>query len=128
MAKPEALKKPMLRDQQRALHAYDAVSGVPSDQQSRDAYKNAVNALGANILRSGVCAALASVQRLGDRGKILLGHLASARVPGLEDATAQDLAKRVRELDTDSYMIATRELLQVATWLKRAAQATFEEP
>jgi len=32
----------------------------------------------------------------------------------------------VRELDADGYMIATREMLQVATWLKRAVQATFE--
>lgn len=117
----------LLRDQQRALHAYDAVSGVPTDKQCRDNYKNAVNDLGANILRSGLCAAIASVQRLGDRGDVLLGHLASAGVPGLENATAHNLAQRVRGLDADSYMMATRELLQVATWLKRAVQATFEE-
>jgi CRISPR-associated protein Cmr5 len=127
MAKTRAQHKPMLRDQQRALHAYDAVSGVPSDKQSRDNYKIAVNDLGANILRSGLCAAIASVQRLGNRGDVLLGHLASAGVPGLEDATARNLAQRVRGLDADSYMIATRELLQVATWLKRAVQASFEE-
>ncbi|NJM90824.1 MAG: type III-B CRISPR module-associated protein Cmr5, partial [Myxococcales bacterium] len=40
---------------------------------------------------------------------------------------AQTLAQRVRGLDADGYMMATRELLQVATWLKRAVQATFEE-
>ena len=127
MAKAEAPKKPLLRDQQRALHAYTAVDSVPSDTRFRDNYKIAVNDLGANILRSGLCAAIASVQRLGNRGDVLLGHLASAGVPGLEDATAQNLAQRVRGLDADSYMMATRELLQVATWLKRAVQATFEE-
>lgn len=125
MAKAEAAKKPMLRDQQRALHAYDAVGGVQKAQQKD--YQIAVNDLGANILRSGLCAAIASVQRLGSRGDILLGHLASAGVPGLEGATAQNLAQRVRGLDADSYMLATRELLSVATWLKRAVQATFEE-
>jgi len=125
MAKAEALKKPMLRDQQRALHAYDAVSSVQKAQQKD--YQIAVNDLGANILRSGLCAAIASVQRLGDRGNVLLGHLASAGVPGLEGATARDLAKRVRGLDADNYMIATREMLQVAVWLKRAVQATFGE-
>jgi len=31
----------------------------------------------------------------------------------------------VRGLDVDGYIIATREILQLATWLKRAAQATF---
>ena len=125
MARAETLKKPMLRDQQRALHAYDAVAAVQPAQQKD--YQIAVNDLGANILRSGLCAAVASVQRLGNRGDVLLGHLASAGVPGLENATAQNLAQRVRGLDADSYMIATRELLQVATWLKRAVQATFEE-
>jgi CRISPR-associated protein Cmr5 len=114
-----------LRDQQRALHAYNAVATVQRQQQKD--YEIAVNDLGANILRSGLCAAIASVQRLGNRGDVLLGHLASAGVPGLEDATAQNLAQRVRGLDADSYMMATRELLQVATWLKRAVQATFEE-
>lgn len=114
-----------LRDQQRALHAYDAVAAVQRGQQKD--YQIAVNDLGANILRSGLCAAIASVQRLGNRGDVLLGHLANANVPGLEGATAQDLAQRVRGLDADSYMMATRELLQIATWLKRAVQATFEE-
>jgi len=114
-----------LRDQQRALHAYNAVATVQRQQQKD--YEIAVNDLGANILRSGLCAAIASVHRLGNRGDVLLGHLASAGVPGLESATAQTLAERVRGLDADSYMIATRELLQVATWLKRAVQATFEE-
>jgi CRISPR-associated protein Cmr5 len=125
MARAETAKRPLLRDQQRALHAYHAVESVPSE--SRENYKIAVNDLGANILRSGLCAAIAAVQRCRDGGNILLGHLASAGVPGLEGATAQDLAQRVRELDAESYMIATREFLKVASWLKRAVQATFEE-
>jgi CRISPR-associated protein Cmr5 len=123
VARPEAAPKPLLRDQQRALHAYEAAGKVGKDQ--RDDYKVAVNNLGANILRSGLCAALAAVQRLGKRGELLLGHLATAGVPGLEGTAAGDLARRVRGLDADSYMIATREMLQVATWLKRAVQATF---
>lgn len=115
----------LLRDQQRALHAYDAVNRVGPEQQKD--YRIAVNDLGANILRSGLCAAIASVQRLGGRGDVLLGHLANANVPGLEEATAENLFCCVRKLDAGSYMLATRELLQVAMWLKRAVQATFEE-
>jgi len=117
-----AEKKPLLRDQQRALHAYDAVGKVPKTQH--EDYEIAVNSLGANILRSGLCAAIAAVQRRGERGSLLLDHLASAGVPGLEGVTANDLAKRVRELDADAYMVATREMLKVAVWLKRAVQAT----
>ncbi len=125
MARPEVRQKPLLRDQRRALHAYESVGKVPKAHQKD--YEIAVNDLGANILRSGLCAAIAAVQRLGGRGELLLGHLAAAGVPGLEGATANDLARRVRELDVDAYMIATREMLQVAVWLKRAVQATFEE-
>lgn len=120
-----ANQKPLLRDQQRALHAYGAISGVREAQQKD--YQIAVKDLGANILRSGLCAAIATVQRLGNRGDALLSHLASAGVPGLEGATMQNLARKVRELDADGYMIATREMLEIAVWLKRAVQATFGE-
>lgn len=123
MAMPDAHRQPLLRDQRRALHAYEAVGTVPKAQQKD--YEIAVNDLVANILRSGLCASIAAVQRLGNRGDLLLGHIAAAGVPGLEDAAANDVARRVRELDADAYMIATREMLQVAVWLKRAAQATF---
>ena len=115
----------LTRDQQRALHAYGCVDKVAKDPNQQKDYKIAVNDLGANILRSGLCAALAAVQRLGERGRLLLEHLASADIPGLEGAKADDLAQRVRELDVEAYMIATREMLQVALWLKRATQAAL---
>lgn len=125
MIRTETPAVSLLRDQQRALHAYEAVSQV--QQAGQKDYKIAVNDLGANILRSGLCAALASLQRLGPRGDILLSHLASAGIPALEKATAQDIVKLVRELGTEDYMMATREFIQVATWLKRAVQASFRE-
>lgn len=113
----------LIRDQQRALHAYGCVDTVRGDDRKN--YRIAVNDLAANIMRSGLCAAVAAVQRLGTRGELLLQHLAAAGVPGLESAKAGDLARRVRELDAEAYMIATREMLHVAMWLKRATQATF---
>ncbi len=117
-------EKPLFRDQQRALYAYTVVGQVPKDAQKD--YKIAVNDFGANILRSGLCAAVAAVQRLGKQGTLLLEHAAGAEVIGLEDVTAETLARRVRELDADAYMLATRDMLHVAMWLKRAVQATFE--
>jgi CRISPR-associated protein Cmr5 len=111
------------RDQRRALHAYQAVAGVSKPKD----YKIAVNDLGANILRSGLAVAMAALERLGDHGQTLLDHLATADVPGLDGATRDTLPDRVRRLDVDGYMIATREMIAVATWLKRAAQATFED-
>lgn len=115
----------LLRDQRRALHAYEAVGKVPVDRR-RD-YKIAVNDLGANILRSGLAAAMAELERLGTRGNLLLDHLAAAGVHGLDGATRDTLPNRVRALDVDSYILSTREMLNVAAWLKRAAQATFED-
>lgn len=113
----------LTRDQRRALHAYQAVAGVPKEK--RKDYQIAVNDLGANILRSGLAAAMAALERLGDRGTTLLDHLATAGVPGLDGATRDNLPDCVRRLDVDAYMIATREMIAVAAWLKRAVQATF---
>jgi CRISPR-associated protein Cmr5 len=91
-------------------------------------YKIAVNDLGAHILRNGLSAALAGLERQKDgRGKRLLEHLATARVPGLVGAAWDQLPGQVRALDVDAYMMATREILLLAGWLKRAAQATFEK-
>jgi CRISPR-associated protein Cmr5 len=115
------------RDQRWALHAYDAVRKVSKGHQPD--YEIVVNSLGADILRNGLSAALATLERQKDgRGGALLQHLASAGVTGLANVTGQDLARRVRELGVDGYTIATREILQLAAWLKRAAQATFGGP
>jgi len=123
---PKAESPVLLRDQRRALHGYEAVESVPGNE--REDYKIAVDDLGASVLRSGLAAALASLERQkGGRGEVVLEHLAAAGIPGLEDAAAQDFAKRVRSLDAAGYMLATREVLRVATWLKRAVQATFRD-
>jgi CRISPR-associated protein Cmr5 len=114
------------RDQRRALYAYEAVGQIP--KQDQDSYKIAINDLGANILRGGLAASMAALERLGDRGSRVLEHLAGADVPGLEGATKDKLPNRVCQLEVDSYMVATREMLAIATWLKRAAQATFGGP
>ena len=124
MTNPKAQSKMITRDQLRALHAYKAVGEVKDEKEQKD-YKIAVNDLGVNILRSGLCAALATVQRV--KGERLLAHLAAAEIPGLKDVKASDLVARVRNLDLDAYMIATREMLRVALWLKRAVQASFDE-
>lgn len=124
MAKPV-----VLRDQECARRAYEFVDKVQKDDQKD--YKIAVNDLGAAILRSGLAAAMASLERLKKRGELIRGHLATllgaARLPGLEGATGATLPSMVRKLPVDGYMLATREALQIATWLKRAAQATFED-
>jgi CRISPR-associated protein Cmr5 len=111
----------VLRDQARARFAYERVAAVPADR--RDDYENAVLGLGADILRVGLLAALAAVQRLGDRGGRLLDDLAAAKIPGLEAKDGAQLVEKARKLDVVAYMIATRETLAVVAWLRRACQA-----
>jgi hypothetical protein len=82
-----------------------------------------VNDLGANVLRGGLAAAMAVLERQDRRGRLLLEHLPTPGFTGLEDATRDDLPDRVRHLDLDGYVIASREVLQFATWLRRAMQA-----
>ncbi|MCL6607021.1 MAG: type III-B CRISPR module-associated protein Cmr5 [Geminicoccaceae bacterium] len=111
----------VLRDQERARFAYERVAAVPPAE--RDDYENAVLGLGADILRVGLVAALAAVQRLEKRGARLLDDLAAAKIPGLEAADGKALVAKARTLDADRYMIATRETLAVVSWLRRACQA-----
>jgi len=118
--------QPRLRQQVWALHAYQSVNSVEDDQ--RKDYEIAVNDLGADVLRGGLAAAMAARERKRKRGgSLLLDHLARAGISGLEGATGQDLPDRVRRLDLDAYLLATREVLQLATWFRRAVQATSKE-
>jgi CRISPR-associated protein Cmr5 len=125
------------RDQQRALHAYEVVGAITDKAQQKD-YKIAVHALCADILRSGLAAAMAGLERRESKAELLRGHLVSANIPGLVQPRRQDipilkerlppknLPAKIRALPLDDYILATRETLQVVLWLKRAVQAKFE--
>ncbi|MFP2964294.1 type III-B CRISPR module-associated protein Cmr5 [Myxococcus sp. 1LA] len=122
------------REQQRALDAYERVRKV-TDPALRADYKPRVNGLGAAVLRDGLAAALAFLERDVGRSAAaarlledLEWCLARARLPGL---SARDLKEKkglpgaVRELELDAYMLATRESLRLLVWFRRAVQATF---
>jgi len=116
----------LTREQQRALHAYTRVENVPVPDRAD--YGTQVNALGSAVLRNGLAAALAFLER--DREKKaavrrLLDDLADARIPGLVEDQGAKLPDAVRRLDTLGYMLATREVLQLVVWFRRAVQATF---
>lgn len=126
-ATASASKTPSItRDQRFALHAYQAVASV--EAKAKKDYKIAVFDFGTNVLRSGLAAAVATLERRDDQGvKCLQRHLAAAGIVGLTGATAETLPDRVRELDVDGYIMATRELLHLTLWLKRAVQATIKD-
>ena len=116
----------MTRDQQRALHAYECVASV---KEYRKEYRTLVNGLGGQIIRSGLAGTMAYLERFHrkEAAAQLLEHLASAGIPGLGKIQGAELPARVRELELEPYMLATRETLKVAQWLKRAVQATMSD-
>jgi CRISPR-associated protein Cmr5 len=121
--------KAMRRDQRMAAHAYRCVQNVPPGQ--RDEYAVAVNMLGPAVLRDGLCAALAFLERDATSAacKQFFKDLAEADIPGLSEGDTRSpehaLPERARHLELDAYMLASREILLVAHWFKRAVQATF---
>lgn len=112
------------RDQKRAQFAYSKAKSV-QEKDHKD-YKIAVNGLGSSIIRSGLSSTVAFLQRSGTEGaKQLLDHLGDAGIPGIEKKNHNSIADCVQRLDLDAYMLATRETLKVALWLKRAVQALY---
>lgn len=117
----------VLRDQARARHAYACVAKVPVDQ--RGDYKIAVNAFGAHVIRSGLCAAIAWLQRRDTNAAgLFLGHLDAAGIRGLPSNSGKSAAtfvEKVHAVEAADYMIATRDTLALVVWFRRAVQALF---
>lgn len=112
-----------MRDQQRARIAYRLAAQVT---QNPTDYKVVVNSLGANIIRMGLSAAIADLQRRGKRGgNTLLEHLGETPSSVLRGQSFDhaSLPAHIRGLHAPEYMLLTREVLQFAAWLKRAVQA-----
>ncbi len=122
----------LLRDQQRACLAYTKVAEVQAEL--RKDYRIVVQDFGTNLRRLGLAAALSMLERKGkgkdkdnSGGQLLLEHLAKASVTGLGDKP-EALARHAREIDDlAAYMLASRELMRLASWFNRAVQATFVE-
>lgn len=115
------------RDQQRALHAYARAEAAQAKGKAyRGDYKVQVFGLGPHVMRSGLAGALAFIERdPRPAASDFLKDLAEAGIPGL-GATAGTLPARVRQASSvDNYMLATREVLKLALWFRRAVQATF---
>ncbi len=112
-------------DQRRAYHAYSCVSQVAAGDLKE--YKILVNGLGPNIIRSGLVAALAFLQRYRSAAvKEKFAHHIASGLPE-EWETPHDLdglIAYVRVVDNMQYMLITREIMRLTLWFKRAIQAS----
>ena len=108
------------REQLRAKHAYEVVRRA-REGNAWTRYESLVMGLPVVILRCGLVGAVAWLARDKEVGKAVMQD-ASAEVPGLA-GNPSTLMERVCQLELAPYMVATREALKVAGWLKRAAQA-----
>jgi CRISPR-associated protein Cmr5 len=117
-----------MRDLDRARHAFKEASAVAPAY--RKEYRSRAHGLGPAILRHGLAAAITFLEREGKESAahILLGHIAGARLSGLNDASAATLPDKVRALGADAYVLATRETLRLCLWLRRAVQAWSDAP
>jgi CRISPR-associated protein Cmr5 len=121
------------RQQVRALHAYERVKRVPLGERAD--YATHVHTLGAAVLRNGLAAALAFLERELESEKAkhakpagrLLEDLSGALLSVLPRTEGVQLPDAVRRLEMSDYMLATRELLQALVWFRRAVQATFTQ-
>lgn len=109
------------REQERAAFAYAAVAAAHRGPHG-SRYEGVVMGLPVVILRCGLVGAVAWLHRQDEAGKLVRQQLGGAGVPGLK-VGADQLLPRVCELGLPQYMVATREVLKLAGWLKRAAQA-----
>jgi CRISPR-associated protein Cmr5 len=118
------------RDQERAQHAYRMVEKFRNTHREHfKKYKSLVNGFGAGVMRSGLVAALAFLARNEDNEEVkaFAAHLGEARIPGLQGRTLIKLLGAARELPLNDYMLATREILRMSIWFRRAVQAAHAE-
>jgi len=116
-------------EQQRIQRAYTVLDEVVREKVFAE-WRTSTLGFGADVQRCGLLQTIAFLYR-GKEDKsrkvaeLLSGavrhHLRDRRL--LERNDAVDLLADLRTMDGDRYMLATREVLALSVWLKRATQA-----
>ena len=124
---PQSGPRSLRRDQQRALRAYEWASAA-TDVLGE--YEIAVQSFAAALLRSGFAAAVSVLERSKERPGFhrLLDDLSGWPLAGIEKKPSAEWPAQVRALaDITQYMHATRELILLLSWLRRACRALRAE-
>jgi hypothetical protein len=125
----EAAERVTRKDRERALTAYRWANEAKAAGRITE-YETAVQGFAAALLRSGFAVAASTLERSRDRDgfRLLLDHLASWPLPGIDNGSGQDWPQRVRAMaGIAPYMQATRELVALLGWLCRACRAAQVE-
>lgn len=118
-------------DQRWAVLAFDQVARVGAEE--REEYRTLALGLGAFVRKNGLAATLSFYQRdsSSKASCALFDHIAEAGIHMLHHSGSRpesalvELPRLARALPMQDYVIATRQFLRFAQWLKRAVQATI---
>lgn len=117
----------MTLEHRRMHRAFTTVEEAVAAAQSK-AWKTAAMSFGSEVQRCGLLQAVAFLHRGQDKGVALRltecvrDHLIQVRILA-PDEPESPLLTILRGVSTDEYMMATREVLALSLWLRRATQA-----
>ncbi|MGE4046211.1 MAG: type III-B CRISPR module-associated protein Cmr5 [Acetobacteraceae bacterium] len=113
--------RPLRKDQQRALDAY-AYAKAAQESESLEEYQIAVQSFAATLLRSGLAAAVSTLERsVKERNGFQLLLHALAKADNASDPTGWPA--KIRSLPLEQYILTTRELIALLVWMRRACRA-----
>lgn len=122
---------PRLREQERALAAYSAVTDQRQTWGGRGQlgeYRQELQQLPARILASGLGQTLAFYASRGSEVHRAVGKQVASFLEGREGVTAVEFLTTIMRADVASYRRHTREALAYAEWLKRYSAALIDKP
>ena len=116
----------MMLEHRRMHRAFITVEEAVAAAQFK-AWKTAVMSFGSEVQRCGLLQAVAFLHRGQDKGVALRltesvrDHLIQVRILQVREPR-KPLLTILRSVSTDEYMMATREVLALSLWLRRATQ------
>lgn len=116
-------------EQRRAAEAWNDVNSV--SEQQKDRYKSRVLSSAALIQTNGLAQMLAFLRTKDDADKKLANQLAiwvkNQLYPDITNRPEGNLDQILRDKDSDTLRLATREALAYLQWLRRFAQAQIQD-